>query len=60
MPRCRREPCRCVWHQLGFTLRLQNIRSYEKLTAEGMHFVGADLLALVEETLPAAFGGSAS
>ena len=35
-------PCRCVWHQLGFTLRLQNIRSYEKLTAEGMHFVGAE------------------
>ncbi|MEQ1758423.1 MAG: hypothetical protein ABL986_08910 [Vicinamibacterales bacterium] len=51
-------PCRCIWHQLGLTLRLQNIRSYEKLTAEGMHFVGADLLTLVEETLPAAFGGS--
>ena len=52
--------CRCVWQQIGFTLRLQNIRSYEKLTAEGMHFVGADLLALVEEALPAAFGGSAT
>lgn len=53
-------PCRCAWHQLGFTLHLQNIRSYEKLTAEGMHFVGADLLTLMEETLPARFGGGAT
>ena len=38
---------------------VQNIRSYEKLTAEGMHFVGSDLLDLIEQTLPAQFGGCA-
>jgi hypothetical protein len=53
-------PCGCAWHDLGLSLHLRDIRSYEKLTAEGMHFVGADLLTLLEETLPARFGGSAT
>ena len=33
---------------------------YEKLTAEGMHFVGSDLLTLIETTLPAKYGGGAT
>jgi hypothetical protein len=49
--------CGCLWETLGFTAQLHTIRSYEKLTSEGMHFVGADLIALVEELLPARFGG---
>lgn len=53
-------PCGCIWQQIGFTLRLQDIHSYEKLTAEGMHFVGADLLTLIETTLPAKYGGGAT
>ena len=52
--------CGCTWSRLGFTEHLEQIRSYEKLTAEGMHFVGADLITLVEEILPARFGGDAS
>jgi hypothetical protein len=50
--------CGCLWESMGFTAQLHTIRSYEKLTSEGMHFVGADLLALVEDVLPARFGGA--
>jgi hypothetical protein len=53
-----RRGCGCVWAAMGFTNQLHTIRSYEKLTSEGMHFVGADLIALVDEVLPARFGGS--
>jgi hypothetical protein len=49
--------CGCAWAGLGFTEHLHTIRSYEKLTSEGMHFIGADLIDLVEQTLPARFGG---
>ena len=49
--------CGCIWHRLGQTLYVHGIRSYEKLTADGMHFVGSDLLDLVEQALPAQFGG---
>lgn len=50
-------PCGCSWHDLGFTQHVQEIRSYEKLTAEGMHFIGADLETVLDEVLPARFGG---
>lgn len=49
--------CGCPLEQLGLRLHLHGIRSYDKLTSEGMNFVGSDLLALVEEVLPARFGG---
>ncbi|MGE0451380.1 MAG: hypothetical protein AB7Q29_17545 [Vicinamibacterales bacterium] len=50
--------CGCTWDRLGFTEHLSTIRSYDKLTSEGMHFLGADLIALVDEVLPARFGGT--
>jgi hypothetical protein len=53
-----RRHCGCLWEAMGFTQQLSTIRSYEKLTSEGMHFVGADLIALVDEVLPGRFGGS--
>jgi hypothetical protein len=34
------------------------VRSYEKLASEGMTFVATDLGRVLEETLPARFGGS--
>jgi len=37
--------------------QLHTIRSRDKLTSEGMNFLGADLLRLVEDVLPARFGG---
>jgi hypothetical protein len=52
--------CGCVFGELGFDLHLRGIRSYEKLTSEGTHFLGMELLALLEEVLPKAFGGAPS
>ena len=53
-----RRDCGCPFDRLGFKLHLRNIRSYEKLTSEGVTFLGTELLRLVEEVLPARFGGS--
>jgi hypothetical protein len=50
--------CDCPFDRLGFKMHLRNIRSYEKLTSEGVTFLGTELLRLVEEVLPARFGGS--
>jgi hypothetical protein len=52
--------CPCPLTALGFRQHVHTIRSYEKLTTEGMHFLGTDLLRLLEETLPARFGGGAT
>ncbi len=50
--------CGCLFGQLGLTTHLHGIRSYEKLTTEGNHFLGSDLYTLVDEVLPARFGGA--
>ena len=50
--------CGCGLGELGLITHLHSIRSFEKLTGEGVTFVGTDLLRLVEELLPARFGGS--
>jgi hypothetical protein len=52
--------CGCPWAKLGLHTCIHTIRSYEKLTSEGMHFTGADLLRLVEVVLPQEFGGGPS
>jgi hypothetical protein len=49
--------CGCGVLPPGFTGHLHTIRSYEKLTSEGMHLLGGELLVLVEEVLPTRFGG---
>jgi hypothetical protein len=49
--------CECPIAGLGFRQHLHTVRSYEKLTSEGMHFLGSDLLTLVEEVLPHGYGG---
>jgi hypothetical protein len=51
--------CGCPIGALGFRLQIRSIRSHEKLTSEGMTFHGEDLIRLVEEILPARFGGYA-
>ncbi|MGD9508093.1 MAG: hypothetical protein AB7I59_18220 [Geminicoccaceae bacterium] len=51
-------PCGCLFDQLGYRTRLHTIRSYDKLTSEGMNFLGDDLHRLLEEVLPRRFGGS--
>src|SRR4029079_17716597 len=50
--------CDCPMGRLGFTTHLSQIRSYEKLTSEGVTFLGTELLRLIEEVLPKAFGGA--
>lgn len=52
--------CGCLLEQLGFRRHLHTIRSYEKLTSEGMNFLGSELIHLVEEALPSRFGGDAT
>jgi hypothetical protein len=49
--------CGCCLDTLGFTTHLSNIRSYEKITSEGVTFLGSELLSLVEDILPERCGG---
>jgi hypothetical protein len=55
-----RRRCGCLLDDVGYTLHLHSIRSWEKLTSEGMNFIGADVLKLVDEVLPSRFGGAAT
>jgi hypothetical protein len=53
-----RGECGCGVGAGGLSARARRIRSYEKLTGEGMTFTMALVLRLVEEVLPARFGGA--
>jgi len=50
--------CGCPLGEIGFTQHLRNIRSYRKLSGEGVTLVGSEMVAILEEVLPARFGGS--
>jgi hypothetical protein len=52
-----RRSCHCLYGTLGLDTHLMHIRSFEKLTVEGMTFVKTDLLRILEEIMPARFGG---
>jgi hypothetical protein len=52
-----RRDCGCAIGAVGLGWHLHSIRSYEKLSSEGMNFLGIDLLRLLEEELPARLGG---
>jgi hypothetical protein len=52
-----RASCGCPFAEAGLSHTLHTIRSYEKLSTEGMHFVGPQLVALLEDVLPGRFGG---
>jgi hypothetical protein len=52
--------CGCKFEKLGMNYHIQNIRSFEKLTAEGMTFIGTEFVKIIEEILPAKFGGSST
>lgn len=49
--------CGCRIGELGYGTHLSNIRSYEKLTSEGVSFLGTELIRVIEEVLPGRFGG---
>ena len=52
--------CGCLLGRLGLTTHVAEIRSYEKLTSEGVTFLGQEAYRLIEEVLPGRFGGSAA
>lgn len=52
-----KRPCGCALDQAGLSLHLHNIRSFEKLTGEGMSYAYGDLYELLEKIFPAEFGG---
>jgi phenylacetate-coenzyme A ligase PaaK-like adenylate-forming protein len=54
-----RRDCDCSLGALGLTTHLSRVRSFEKLSGEGVTFARTNLMRTLEEVLPARFGGSA-
>lgn len=52
--------CDCGFGQAGMDTHLSNIRSYEKLTGEGVTFVNTDFVWIIEKKLPEMFGGKST
>jgi hypothetical protein len=52
--------CGCPWESAGLRLHVRGVRSFRKLTGEGMTLIGSDVLRLLEEELPARFGGAST
>jgi hypothetical protein len=52
-----RRTCGCPLGEAGLTLHIHRIRSFEKLTGEGMTYAFLDLHDVMERILPAEFGG---
>jgi hypothetical protein len=52
--------CGCEFGKLGLTEHIYNIRGFDKLTGEGVTFIGSDLIRIMEEILPTRFGGSST
>jgi hypothetical protein len=55
-----RRDCGCPLAELGWKTHIHSVRSYEKLTAGGMMFPDAEIIRVLEEVLPARFGGGAT
>ncbi len=50
--------CGCRLGELGFTEHLRGMRSFSKLTGEGVSLVGSEMMKILDEDLPARLGGS--
>jgi len=50
--------CGCPLEAIGWSTHLHGVRSYEKLTGAGMTFRDTDVIRILEEVLPARFGGA--
>jgi hypothetical protein len=53
-----RSSCGCALEAYGFDRVLRHIRSFGKLTAEGVTLVGSEMEHILESVLPARFGGT--
>jgi hypothetical protein len=51
--------CGCALEEAGFTEHVRDIRSFSKLTGEGVTLIGSEMIAILEGVLPRRFGGSA-
>lgn len=49
--------CGCPLEELGYHLHARRIRSFGKLTGEGVTLVGSDMIRILEEVLPERIGG---
>lgn len=54
-----RPSCGCPMEAFGWRTHLHEIRSFEKLTLEGVNLLDLDVEHILERVLPARFGGSA-
>jgi hypothetical protein len=50
--------CGCPLEALGYTEHVRGIYSFRKLTGEGATLIGSEMIRILEEVLPARFGGS--
>jgi len=50
--------CGCELDTYGYSTHLRQIRSYSKLTGEGVTLIGTEMLHVLEHVLPSRFGGS--
>jgi hypothetical protein len=50
--------CGCVLGELGMTGHLSEIRSYSKLVGESVTLAGNEMVRILEQVLPARFGGT--
>ena len=57
--RIEEKDCGCLLGELGLRTHLSEIRSFEKLSTEGTSFACSNVVEILEELLPARFGGSA-
>jgi hypothetical protein len=55
--RLERRSCGCPLEELGWPIHIVEARSFEKLTAGGITFLDVDVVRILEEILPARFGG---
>jgi hypothetical protein len=53
-----RRSCGCPLEGYGLTEHIRDVRSFRKLTGEGVTLVGSEMVRILEEVLPARFGGS--
>jgi hypothetical protein len=52
-----RRSCGCEFGDLGYHRHITGIRSFSKLTGEGVTLVGSEMTRILEEVLPNKFGG---
>ena len=50
--------CGCDLESYGLTTHIRQVRSYSKLTGEGVTLIGNEIVRVLEEVLPTRFGGT--